>query len=134
VFLLIGCLFYLKFTVESGNGRMLLRVCIDSPTAGVCVLQCVAVCCSVLQCVDIISRCHSLYLNVLQCVVLSCSVLQGVAVCVAVRCIALPYFAMCCNVLHFVALWCTLLHCNTVHCSVFQSVAAHCSVLQRVIA
>ena len=96
VFLLIGCLFYLKFTVESGNGRMLLRVCIDSPTAGVCVLQCVAVCCSVLQCVAVccselqcvavitvfasVYRCEC----VLQCVAACCNVLQSVVECCGV--------------------------------------------------
>jgi len=41
-----------------------------------CVLQCVAVCCSVLQCVDVAVCC-----SVLMCVAVYCSVLQCVAMC-----------------------------------------------------
>ena len=50
------------------------------------VLQCVAVCCSVLQvcCKDIFIVISSSYVNVLQCVVVWCSVLQCVAVCCSV--------------------------------------------------
>jgi len=53
-----------------------------------CLLQCVAVCCSVLQC-DV--ACCSL----LQCVAASCSVLQRVAAC----CSVLQCVAVCCSVL-----------------------------------
>ena len=42
-------------------------------------LQCIAVCCSVLQCL----QCVSVFCSVLQCVVLFCSVLEWVTVCVA---------------------------------------------------
>jgi len=48
-----------------------------------CVLQCVAVCCSVLQCVAVCC-------SVLQCVAVSCSVLQCVAMCYGVlQCVAI---------------------------------------------
>jgi len=43
---------------------------------GVFVVQCVAVCCSVLQCVAVV-----VYCSVLQCVAVFCRVLQCVAVC-----------------------------------------------------
>ena len=43
----------------------------------VCLLQCVAVCCSVLQCVAVCC-------SVLQCVAVCCSVLRCVAVCCSV--------------------------------------------------
>jgi len=54
------------------------------------VLQCVAVCCSVLQCVAV--ECMYL-LSVLQCVAVCCSVLQCVAVC----CSVLQCVAVCCS-------------------------------------
>jgi len=53
-----------------------------------CVLQCVAVFCSVLQCAAVSG-------SVLQCVAVCCSVLQ----CVAVRDSVLQWAAVCCNVL-----------------------------------
>jgi len=58
------------------------------------VLQCVAVCCSALQCVAV--RC-----SVLQCIAVCCSALQ----CVAVRCSVLQCVAVCCSVLQCVAVW-----------------------------
>ena len=63
-------------------------------------LQCVAVCCSVLQCFPL-----SLCCSVLQCVALCCSVLQ----CVAVRYSALECVGVCCSVLHCVAVCCSVL-------------------------
>jgi len=71
-----------------------------------CVLQCVAVCCSVLQCVAVCC-------NVLQCVA---SVLQGVAVCC--ECVA-----VCCSVSQCVALCRIVSQCNEVCCSMLQCVA-----------
>ena len=54
-----------------------------------CVLQCVAVCCSVLQCVAVCG-------SVLQCVAVCCSVLQCVAVCCSVlQCVAVCYSQPC---------------------------------------
>jgi len=44
----------------------------DAAPDGVCVLQCVAVCCSVLQCA-------AMCCSVLQCVAVCCRVLQSVA-------------------------------------------------------
>ena len=66
-------------------------------------LQCVAVCCSVLQCVaesrkdfgPLLSRPARRLLSVLQCAAVCCSVLQCVAVC----CSVLQCVAVCCSVL-----------------------------------
>jgi len=75
-----------------------------------CMLQCVAVCCSVLQCVAVCC-------SVLQCVAVFCSVLKCVAVCFRVfRC---------------VSVYCSVLQCVAVCCSVLQCVVVCCSVLQR---
>ena len=85
-------------------------------------LQCVAVCCSAMQCDAVF---HSVLLTVcgnalqmLQCVAVCYSVLQCVAVC--------------CSVLQCVAVCCSVLQCVTVCCSVLQCVAVCCSVLQCV--
>ena len=59
----------------------------------------VAVCCSVLQCVEV-----------------CCSVLQCVAVCSSM----LQYVAVCCSVLQCVAVCCSVLQCVAVCCSVPQ--------------
>jgi len=93
-----------------------------------CVLQCVAVCCSVLQCVAICC-------NMLQCVAVCCSMLQCVAVCCSVlQCVTLAsvlqarrselHASRC--VLQFVAACCSMLQCVTL-ASVLQ---ARRSVLQ----
>ena len=82
-----------------------------------CVMQCVAVCCSVLQCVAVCC-------SVLQCVTVCCSVLQ----CVAVLCSALQCVAVRCNVLQCVAVCRSVLQCAAVCCSVLR-----CDVLQCVI-
>ena len=74
-------------------------------------LQCVAVCCSVLQ--RVVVCC-----SVLQCVEVCCSVLQRVVVCysllqcVAVCCSVLQYVTACCSVLQSVAGY-TYIHRNT---------------------
>ena len=67
-----------------------------------CVLQCVAVRCSVLQC-------GALWCSVVQWVVACCGVLQCAAVC--------------CSVLQCVALCCSVLQCDAICCSVLQYVA-----------
>ena len=65
-------------------------------------LQCVAVCCSVLQ----------------------CSMLQYVAVCCSVEQLAvLQCVAVCCSVLQCVAAFCSVLQYVPLHCSVLQCVA-----------
>jgi len=70
-----------------------------------CVLQCVAVCCSVLQCVAVCC-------SVLQCVALCCISqaaprwLLPISMCAAVCCSVLQCVAVCCSVLQCVALWC----------------------------
>jgi len=95
-------------------------------------LQCVAVNCSVVQCVPV-------RYSVSQCAAGSCSALQHVAVClpagqaptfalqsycVVFQCVA----AVCCRVLPCVC--CSLLQCVAVCCSVVQRVKICCSELQ----
>ena len=64
------------------------------------VLQCVAVCCSVLHCiVECFVECTAGHDGVLQCV------------------------AVCCGVLHCVAVCCSVLQCVVVCCSVWQGVS-----------
>ena len=70
-----------------------------------CVLQCVAMCCSVLQ---LVAVCGSVW----QCVAVCCSVLQRRRTMQLVGC--------------------SLLWCIAVYCGVLQSVAVFCSVLQCV--
>ena len=67
-------------------------------------LKCVAVCCSVLWCVAV---CCSVF----QCVTVRCSVLQCVAVCRLPRCSAVckRQLAVCCSVLQYVAVCCSVL-------------------------
>jgi len=79
-----------------------------------CMLQCVAVWCSVVQCVAVCC-------SVLQCVAVCCSVLQCVAVC----CGVLQCVAVCCSVLQCVALCCSVLQCVAVCCSVMQHLCIH---------
>ena len=67
-----------------------------------CVLQCVAVCCSMPQC-------SAVCCSMLQCVAVCCSVLQYAAV-----------FAVCYSVLQCVAVCCSVLQCDAVRCSVLQ--------------
>ena len=82
-------------------------------------LQYVAVCCSVLQCVAVSEtwRFHTERARVLQCVAVCCSVLQCVAVC--------------CSELHSVRPGIFTWH-ERMCCSALQHVVACCSVLQRV--
>ena len=95
-------------------------------------MQHVAMCCSVVQCKHVST--HEPMGMRLQCVAVCCSLLQFVAVCcsvlqcVAVCCSVLQCIAVCCSVLQCV------LQCVAVCCSVLQRVAVCCSVLQRVVA
>ena len=75
-------------------------------------LQCAAVCCSVLQRAAVCC-------SVLQCVAVYCSVLQ----CAAVRCSVLQCAAVGCSVLQRAAVCCSVLQCAAVCCSVLQRVA-----------
>jgi len=104
-------------------------------------LQCVSVCCSVLQYAAV---CCSM----LQCVLVCCSVLQYAAVCcsmlqyvavrfsmlqyVAVCCIMLQYVSVCCSAFQYVEVRCSILQYVAVCCSAFQYVAVCCSMLQYV--
>jgi len=91
------------------------------------VLQCVAMCCSVLQRVE---SDDNIYDNMLPCVAMCCSVLQCVVARYSVLGVMMQMFlrfpsslqSVCCNVLQCVAMC----------CSVLQRVAEFCSVLQRV--
>jgi len=82
------------------------------------VLQFVAVCCSVLQCVAVCIEQQS------KCDVVCCSVLQCVAVC----CGELRRVAVCCSVLQCVAVRCSMVGHVAVCDSAYQSVASSCSV------
>jgi len=78
------------------------------------VLQSVAVCCSVLQCVGLNTRDDDLQLR-----------LSHDAVCVlllvAVCCSVLQYAAVCCRVLQHVAACCSVLQCAALCCSALIS-------------
>jgi len=103
------------------------------------VLQCVAVCSSVVQCVVVILVCYRVLriCGILNCRLLCvvpeifratgiCRVLQGVAVC----CSVLQCVAVYCRALQCVAVCCSVLQYDAVCCSVLQGVAVCCSVLQ----
>jgi len=109
------------------------------------VLQCVAVCCSVLQCVAVHEvmqhrhhnayciECHThwthICCSVLQCVVVCCSVLQ----CVAVRHIVLQCAAVCCStVLKVTRVEITYVAVCHICCSVLQCVAVCYSTVLNV--
>ena len=136
---------YLRWRVRARAAPGLRSLGLNGPRAPachwfVCVLQCVAVCCSVLQCVVVCC-------SVLQCVAVCCSMLQCVAVCCVLSgvghvadcmCVAVCV-AVCCSVLHRVTPWVELAMsllrmcvavCIAVCCSVLQCVAVCCSVLQ----
>ena len=72
----------------------------------VCVLQCVAVCCNVWQCVAM--RC-SVLLDAFLALFVCCSVLQCVAVSLQRVCSMLQCIAVCCSVLQCVAACCSVL-------------------------
>ena len=106
-------------------------------------LQCVAVCCSVLQCVlqCVVLWCH----EVVACVrIATCTCkkeMTYIAICLshaatcyrgAVCCRVLRCVAVCCCVLHCAALCCIMLPCAAVRCRALQRVAVSCSVLQCV--
>ena len=80
-------------------------------------MQCVAVCCSVLQCVAVRMKrnCPKIKAPVFDAV--CCSVLQWVAV----GCRVLQCVAVCCSVLQCV---CSVLQCAAVRCSVLQHTSA----------
>jgi len=75
-------------------------VCVSICMSAVCVLQCVAVCCSVLQCVAV---CCSVLLFILGTVCLC--VLRSVLQCVAVYCIVLHVLQFLVLVLYGVSLY-----------------------------
>ena len=65
-----------------------------------CVLQCVAVCCSVLQCVAVccsVMQCDAVCCSVRQCITVWCSVVQCVAVCCSLFQCIVVYVVVCCT-------------------------------------
>jgi len=100
-------------------------------------LQCIAVCCSVLQCDLLRSPLNNVPgFKSLQCVAVCCSVLQCVAVC----CRVLQCDAVCCSVLQCVAVCCSVISWDPLRitflvqnrCSMSQCVAVCRSVSQCV--
>ena len=94
------------------------------------VLQCVAVCCSWLQCTPPAAHLcshSSTSVNAVQSAV-GCRALQ----CAAVWCRVLQCVAVCRSVSQCVVVCCSVLQCVAVGCSGLQWVAACCSVLQCV--
>ena len=117
------------------------------------VLRCVAVCCSVLQCVAGWSVDRITYKWVLQCVAMCCSVSQCIAVCCSLKCLSYHTYiseacvfqcvAVCCSVLQC-AVWnvCRTTHTwmhecirgnETCHTYIWirQHTATHCNTLQH---
>jgi len=121
-----------------------------------CVLQCVAACCSVLQRVAVCCSVRSEPIAIepqsttyvccseSQCVAVCCSVLKYVAMCAIranrdgglinnphlLQCVAACCSVLqCCSELQCVAMCCSVLQCAAVCCSVLQCVAVCCSVL-----
>jgi len=87
-------------------------------------LQCVAMCCNVLQCVAPhrpLKDASFIVAHATKEAVLCCSVLQCVAAC----CSVLERVAVCCSMLQCVAMYYSVLQCATVCCSVLQCVASH---------
>jgi len=73
------------------------------------VLQCVAVCCSVLQCVA-----TSEFIETRDACVLAMEYVAGVLQCVAVCCSVLQCVVVCCSALQCGAVCCSALQCVTV--------------------
>jgi len=76
-------------------------------------LQCVAVCCSV------VVRCRAM-----QCV----AAYWGVRYCVAVCCDTLQYFEVCYNICQGVAMCCSVVPCVTLCCGVFWRIVVQCKL------
>jgi len=135
------------FVLQEDESHRIYLMCM-----GCSVLQCVAVCCSVLLCVAgrrvtshiHICVCVAVCCSLLQCVAECCFVLQEdesrriylyvyVLQCVAVCCSVLQCVAECCFVLqedelHRIYLYVYVLQCFAVLCSVLQCVAVCCLV------
>ena len=89
-----------------------------------------------ISCAFVVQR-VAVYCSVLQCVPICCDILQWLQ-CVAVRCSALPCVAVCMSsrdrtpvTLHqlcvCIAMWCGVLRCAAVCCSALQCVAERCN-------
>jgi len=123
-------LFYMVYSVAS----RLLRICAlptlsesrrrTAATVWCCVLQCVAVCCSALQCITHYRHC--LKSRQTTAATVYCSVLQYVAVCSA-----LPTLSESCRT-NAATVWCCVLQCVAVCCSALQRVTHYRHCLNRV--
>jgi len=96
-------------------------------------LQCVAVCCSVLQCASLLIFLHTLF-HISLCYYRPPTTSPSITrtslwQCVAVCCCVLQCVVVCCSVLQCVAVCCSVLQCVAVCHSVLQCVAVCCSVL-----
>ena len=109
--------------------------CIHTHTCMCCssMLQCLALCCSVFQCVAVSLRKPSPthpYRKVLQCIALGCTVLPCVALCCSVlqclfkKILTHNHTGVCCNVLQCVAVCCIVLQCFAVWCNTIQQTSA----------
>jgi len=97
------------------------------------VLQCITVCCSILQGHTRADQlqCVAVWYSVLQCITVCCSILQ--VLCVAVYCKD-TLTQINCSVLQCGTVCCSVLQCGTVYCSALQCVAVYCKycVLQYI--
>ena len=83
------CIFNLRSSLVAALAPGFLQFCVN-----LILVFCVAVCCSVLQCVTVLCTSHFVLLccSVLQCVAVCCSVLQCVAVCRSFEYISFRFF------------------------------------------
>ena len=116
------------FTAQVGRSMAASQVCFGS------VLQCIVVCCNLLQCFTISSRrvflyclCRKKYGGVAGNVAaVCCSMLRCAVACYSV----LQCIAVCHNVVQRVAVCCHVLQCVAVYDSMLQCVAVCCGVVQ----
>ena len=93
-----------------------------------CVLKCVPVCSSVLQCVD---ACHALWSGEVRSVcVISHISMHGYRKC-PTHCNTLQHTATHCNTLQHTVTHCNTLQHNATRCNALQRTATHCNTLQR---
>jgi len=92
-------------------------------SVSLCQCQCLGV--SVCQCLCLTSACHTTYAGWLQCAAVCCSVLQCVEISKCSTYYVCWLTAACCSVLHCVAVCCSVLHCALLCCSQSLSLLWH---------
>jgi len=145
---------YKLFRIEKKKGSYVLQINSFTSHPSIpyirphasCVLQCVAVCCSVLQCVAVCCNVKIPTPHLLHCNYSLHPILytHSQKKCTPHPVDLAPYthillhthtprqcVAVCCIVLQCVAVWCSVLQCVAVRCSVLQCVAVLCSVHPR---